>query len=147
MEACEKLVHDQHLQQQGWAAVVANLEDITRSELRTCCLFKYRLIKNLFLAFLWKQIKKIGMVEISLVLYMWIQYIMMTISKWFVLMWHPRYCAFKYFFYCFYCFFYTYKIRVIIKMIIRKKNFLGLNHMMKLKWTDTRITALQFMIR
>lgn len=31
VEACEKLVHDQHLQQQGWAAVVANLEDITRS--------------------------------------------------------------------------------------------------------------------
>ncbi|XP_017768494.1 PREDICTED: RB1-inducible coiled-coil protein 1 isoform X5 [Nicrophorus vespilloides] len=35
---CEKLVHEQHLQQQGWAAVVANLEDITnefrnRSEL------------------------------------------------------------------------------------------------------------------
>ncbi|XP_056017602.1 RB1-inducible coiled-coil protein 1-like isoform X2 [Ostrea edulis] len=28
-EACEKLVHDQHLQQQGWAAVVANMEDIT----------------------------------------------------------------------------------------------------------------------
>ncbi|XP_029160283.1 RB1-inducible coiled-coil protein 1 isoform X2 [Nylanderia fulva] len=27
---CEKLVHDQHLQQQGWAAVVANLEDITQ---------------------------------------------------------------------------------------------------------------------
>ncbi|XP_076341080.1 RB1-inducible coiled-coil protein 1-like [Tachypleus tridentatus] len=26
---CEKLVHDQHLQQQGWAAVVANLDDIT----------------------------------------------------------------------------------------------------------------------
>ncbi|XP_071633138.1 uncharacterized protein Atg17 isoform X2 [Temnothorax longispinosus] len=26
---CERLVHDQHLQQQGWAAVVANLEDIT----------------------------------------------------------------------------------------------------------------------
>ncbi|XP_047116871.1 RB1-inducible coiled-coil protein 1 isoform X1 [Schistocerca piceifrons] len=26
---CESLVHDQHLQQQGWAAVVANLEDIT----------------------------------------------------------------------------------------------------------------------
>ncbi|KAK3908461.1 RB1-inducible coiled-coil protein 1 [Frankliniella fusca] len=24
---CERLVHDQHLQQQGWAAVVANLED------------------------------------------------------------------------------------------------------------------------
>ncbi|XP_011154771.1 RB1-inducible coiled-coil protein 1 isoform X2 [Harpegnathos saltator] len=28
--ACERLVHDQHLQQQGWAAVVANLEDITQ---------------------------------------------------------------------------------------------------------------------
>ncbi|XP_054155908.1 RB1-inducible coiled-coil protein 1-like [Oppia nitens] len=28
---CEKLVHDQHLQQQGWAAVVANLEDIANS--------------------------------------------------------------------------------------------------------------------
>ncbi|XP_017878640.1 RB1-inducible coiled-coil protein 1 isoform X1 [Ceratina calcarata] len=26
---CERLVHDQHLQQQGWAAVVANLEDLT----------------------------------------------------------------------------------------------------------------------
>lgn len=26
---CEKLVHDQHLQQQGWAAVIANLEDVT----------------------------------------------------------------------------------------------------------------------
>lgn len=26
---CEELVHDQHLQQQGWAAAVANLEDIT----------------------------------------------------------------------------------------------------------------------
>lgn len=25
--ACEKLVHDQHLQHQGWRAVVANLED------------------------------------------------------------------------------------------------------------------------
>lgn len=29
--ACEKLVHDQHLQQQGWASVVANLEDIVES--------------------------------------------------------------------------------------------------------------------
>ena len=28
---CERLVHDQHLQQQGWAAVVANLEDIAQS--------------------------------------------------------------------------------------------------------------------
>ncbi|XP_022248429.1 RB1-inducible coiled-coil protein 1-like isoform X2 [Limulus polyphemus] len=28
---CKNLVHDQHLQQQGWAAVVANLDDITRA--------------------------------------------------------------------------------------------------------------------
>ena len=27
---CERLVHDQHLQQQGWAAVVANLEDVVQ---------------------------------------------------------------------------------------------------------------------
>lgn len=26
---CEQLVHDQHLQKQGWSAVIANLEDIT----------------------------------------------------------------------------------------------------------------------
>lgn len=30
-EVCERLVHDQHLQQQGWAAVTANLEDLTRA--------------------------------------------------------------------------------------------------------------------
>lgn len=30
---CENLVHDQHLQQQGWSAVLANLEDIV-SEFR-----------------------------------------------------------------------------------------------------------------
>jgi RB1-inducible coiled-coil protein 1 len=29
MRICEKLVHEQHLQQQGWAAVVANLEDLS----------------------------------------------------------------------------------------------------------------------
>ncbi|XP_021922149.1 RB1-inducible coiled-coil protein 1 isoform X2 [Zootermopsis nevadensis] len=29
--ACENLVHDQHLQQQGWAAVLANMEDTTQS--------------------------------------------------------------------------------------------------------------------
>ncbi|XP_067123331.1 RB1-inducible coiled-coil protein 1 isoform X1 [Centruroides vittatus] len=29
--SCERLVYDQHLQQQGWAAVVANLEDIASS--------------------------------------------------------------------------------------------------------------------
>lgn len=28
-KVCERLVFDQHLQQQGWAAVIANLEDIT----------------------------------------------------------------------------------------------------------------------
>lgn len=28
MGTCEKLVHEQHLQQQGWSAVVANLEDL-----------------------------------------------------------------------------------------------------------------------
>ena len=27
---CELLVHEQHLQHQGWAAVIANLEDLTR---------------------------------------------------------------------------------------------------------------------
>lgn len=26
---CEELVHDQHLQKQGWSAVIANLDDIT----------------------------------------------------------------------------------------------------------------------
>ncbi|XP_057670017.1 RB1-inducible coiled-coil protein 1 isoform X2 [Diorhabda carinulata] len=31
LSICENLVHDQHLQQQGWAAVVANLEDSTNS--------------------------------------------------------------------------------------------------------------------
>lgn len=30
-DVCERLVHDQHLQQQGWAAVTANLEDLTRA--------------------------------------------------------------------------------------------------------------------
>lgn len=30
-EFCERLVHDQHLQQQGWAAVTANLEDLIRA--------------------------------------------------------------------------------------------------------------------
>lgn len=29
LRVCEQLVHDQHLQQQGWMAVIANLEDIT----------------------------------------------------------------------------------------------------------------------
>lgn len=38
---CEKLVHEQHLQQQGWAAVVANMEDIT-DEFNDRCLDFYR---------------------------------------------------------------------------------------------------------
>ena len=33
LRMCEHLVHDQHLQHQGWAAVIANLEDITRYRL------------------------------------------------------------------------------------------------------------------
>lgn len=28
---CERLVHDEHLQHQGWAAIMANLEDCTTS--------------------------------------------------------------------------------------------------------------------
>ncbi|XP_041357355.1 RB1-inducible coiled-coil protein 1-like isoform X2 [Gigantopelta aegis] len=40
MKACERLVHDQHLQQQGWAAVVANLEDITNALHQRCDLFQ-----------------------------------------------------------------------------------------------------------
>lgn len=30
-QSCERLVHDQHLQHQGWAAVIANLDDITNA--------------------------------------------------------------------------------------------------------------------
>lgn len=29
LKMCEKLVHEQHLQHQGWTAVIANMEDIT----------------------------------------------------------------------------------------------------------------------
>lgn len=28
---CERLVHDEHLQHQGWAAIMANLDDCTQS--------------------------------------------------------------------------------------------------------------------
>jgi len=31
VQQCAQLVHQQHLQQQGWAAAVANLEDLTYS--------------------------------------------------------------------------------------------------------------------
>lgn len=37
---CERLVHEQHLQQQGWSAVVANMEDLTeefRSRFQNFC--------------------------------------------------------------------------------------------------------------
>ncbi|XP_023246260.1 RB1-inducible coiled-coil protein 1 isoform X2 [Copidosoma floridanum] len=30
LRACERLVHDQHLQQQGWAAVLANFDDVSK---------------------------------------------------------------------------------------------------------------------
>jgi hypothetical protein len=37
--SCQRLVHDQHLQHQGWAAVTANLDDITRS-MSVMCAFE-----------------------------------------------------------------------------------------------------------
>lgn len=56
---CEKLVHDQHLQQQGWAAVVANLEDITaefkvRSERFQLSFKQYMDMRASYLEFLQK---------------------------------------------------------------------------------------------
>lgn len=56
---CEKLVHDQHLQQQGWAAVVANLEDITaefkaRSERFRNSFQQYNDMRESYLDFLQK---------------------------------------------------------------------------------------------
>lgn len=56
---CEKLVHDQHLQQQGWAAVVANLEDITaefknRSDKFHSSFTQYMEQRNSYLEFLQK---------------------------------------------------------------------------------------------
>lgn len=38
--ACERLIHDQHLQHQGWSAVVANLEDNAQSLEAKCANFK-----------------------------------------------------------------------------------------------------------
>ncbi|KAJ8977506.1 hypothetical protein NQ317_017124 [Molorchus minor] len=40
IKICENLVHDQHLQQQGWSAVVANLEDMTTDFKRRCEIFE-----------------------------------------------------------------------------------------------------------
>ena len=36
LRICERLVHEQHLQHQGWTAVIANMEDIT-DEFRDRC--------------------------------------------------------------------------------------------------------------
>lgn len=41
IKICEKLVHEQHLQQQGWSAVVANMEDLTE-EFNGRCIDFYR---------------------------------------------------------------------------------------------------------
>ncbi|XP_064624554.1 RB1-inducible coiled-coil protein 1-like [Lineus longissimus] len=40
LKTCEQLVHDQHLQHQGWAAAVANLEDISMSFTNRTEIFK-----------------------------------------------------------------------------------------------------------
>lgn len=40
LATCERLVHEQHLQQQGWAAVVANLEDLTVDFKERCAFFE-----------------------------------------------------------------------------------------------------------
>lgn len=54
---CENLVHDQHIQQQGWSAVVANLEDITlefrkRSEIFEKSFIDYMEERDSYLKFL-----------------------------------------------------------------------------------------------
>lgn len=40
LATCERLVHEQHLQQQGWAAVVANMEDLTVDFKERCTFFE-----------------------------------------------------------------------------------------------------------
>lgn len=40
LATCEKLVHEQHLQQQGWSAVVANMEDLTVDFRERCAFFE-----------------------------------------------------------------------------------------------------------
>ncbi|XP_043917640.1 RB1-inducible coiled-coil protein 1 [Protopterus annectens] len=37
---CERLVHDEHLQHQGWAAIMANLDDCTHSSQKLLCKFE-----------------------------------------------------------------------------------------------------------
>lgn len=39
LKNCDKLVHEQHLQHQGWMAVIANLEDITEAFQERCSEF------------------------------------------------------------------------------------------------------------
>ncbi|CAN8001479.1 unnamed protein product [Ixodes hexagonus] len=46
-KACEMLVHDQHLQQQGWAAVVANLEDTTAAFRNSAATFEQSFVEFL----------------------------------------------------------------------------------------------------
>lgn len=46
-KACESLVHDQHLQQQGWAAVVANLEDTTAAFRNSAATFEQSFVEFL----------------------------------------------------------------------------------------------------
>ncbi|CAH0556839.1 unnamed protein product [Brassicogethes aeneus] len=41
IQLCERLVHDQHLQQQGWSAVVASLEDLTAEFKKRTTAFSY----------------------------------------------------------------------------------------------------------
>jgi RB1-inducible coiled-coil protein 1 len=36
LRLCDKLVHEQHLQHQGWMAVIANMEDITAEFQERC---------------------------------------------------------------------------------------------------------------
>lgn len=36
LKLCDKLVHEQHLQHQGWMAVIANMEDITNEFMERC---------------------------------------------------------------------------------------------------------------
>lgn len=44
---CEDMVHDQHLQMQGWSAVIANLDDITVDITKRVELFKRNLAEFL----------------------------------------------------------------------------------------------------
>jgi len=44
---CEGLVHDEHLQHQGWAAIMANLEDCTYSYQKL--LFKFENVYSSYL--------------------------------------------------------------------------------------------------